>query len=372
MLHNNRVALVYDWFDSWGGVERILLTLSEMFPQADWYTSIFDPTRASWAKKLNPHTSYVQRMPVFIKHNRVFSTPLYPFAFEAFDFSDYKLVISITSSFAKGIITKPPTRHICYLLTPTRFLWSHEKEYRARSLASRAYIEYLKKWDRIASHRPDEYICISQTVQRRLQLLYDRTGVVIYPPFDIEYWKTMKEQTNSPFSTLPSPFFLLVSRLEPYKKIDLAIQAFNQLSDLHLIIVGNGTRKHTLVGQAGKNITFLHNISDTELAGLYSQAQALIMPQEEDFGMTALEAQFFGCPVIAYKKGGAMETVREEKTGIFFDEQNVHSLTSALEKFEGEAYNLHESTKKHGPENVKGFSRETYEKKFRAIVDKYV
>ena len=251
-MNYRKIAIGDDWLDKWGGVERVLLTLYEMFPNAQWYTSYFDKDKAPWAKQLNPQTSFIQKLPQFIRGSRMASLPLYPFAFESFDFSGYDLVISVTSSFAKGVITRPPTKHICYLLTPTRFLWSHQKDYGTDSLLIRPYINYLKRWDKIASQRPDHYVCISKTVRKRLQLCYDRAGVVIYPPFDVEYWNKIKSQIpNSKFQLIPeyqlptTNYYLVVSRLEPYKRVDLVIDVFNKIGK-PLVIVGSGSQYQKL------------------------------------------------------------------------------------------------------------------------------
>src|SRR3989338_7774346 len=191
-----KTAIVYDWIDKWGGVERLLLTLSEIFPDADFYTSIYDPIKAPWAKDLNIKTSYMQRLPDKIKKNRILSIPFYPFAFENFNFNNYDLVISVTSSFAKGIITKPETKHICILLTPPRFLWLYSHLYIPADYQSLfwGYLQYLKKWDLAAANRPDKIISISKTVQKRTKKIYNRDSEVIYPPFDFSYWGKIKQQ----------------------------------------------------------------------------------------------------------------------------------------------------------------------------------
>lgn len=367
---NKKIAIVYDWIDKWGGVERVLLTFHEMFPNAIFYTSYFDKDSASWAKDLKIKTSYLQKFPNFIKKNRIFSFLFYPFIFELFDFSNYDLVISITSSFAKSIITKPGTRHLCYLLTPTRYFWSHKKDYLKNKLFSYLvsnYIDQIKKWDFVAAQRPDKIISISETVKKRCLQYYKRDSEIIYPPFDIDYWKNIKNSSFAKASEDKQKFFLIVSRLEPYKKINLAIKVFNKLNK-QLIIVGEGSQVDKLKQMAGKNIIFLSKLSDVELGSFYSNTQALIMPQEEDFGLVSLEAQFFGCPVIAYKKGGATETVIDGKTGIFFDNQNEQSLKRAIERFNRIRYNLRNKVRKFEIENTERFSKERFIGNFLKIL----
>ncbi|MDH7476427.1 MAG: glycosyltransferase [Microgenomates group bacterium] len=360
-----KIAIVYDWIDKWGGVERVLLELSKLFPQADFYTSYYDEKKASWAKNLNIKTSFIQKLPKFIRRRRTLSLPFYPFAFESFNFNSYNLVISVSSSFAKSVITKPGTLHICYLLTPTRFLWLYPELYLSRLIQRIGswYFNYLRKWDFVAGQRPDRIIAISKTVADRCKKYYKREAEVLYPPFDKYYWERVQHSKFN-LKRLTFKYYLIVSRLEPYKKVDLAVNVFNKRKDLNLIIVGEGTEKEKLKQIAGENIKFLGKATNEELAKLYSEAEALIMPQEEDFGYVALEAQFFGCPVIAFKKGGAVETVSEGKTGIFFDHQNEKSLSQALERFKTMSYNLRYQTVKTGRENTENFATSIFKKRF--------
>jgi glycosyltransferase involved in cell wall biosynthesis len=373
MFSDKKIAIVYDWIDKWGGVERVLLNLHEIFPNAVFYTSYFDREKAEWAKDLNIKTSFLQSFPSMIKKNRILSLPFFPFVFESFNFAGYDLVISITSSFAKSAVTQPGTKHICYLLTPTRYLWSHKKDYLKNKFISYligGYLDYFKNWDKITAQRPDKIISISETVRTRCQKYYGRDSEVVYPGFDTEYWEGIKSQMtnyklqmNNKYKIPNDKYYLIVSRLEPYKKIDMAINVFNKLNK-KLIIVGKGSRSNELKQLAGDNITFLSGLSDVELGDLYSNAQALIMPQEEDFGYIALEAQFFGCPVIAYKKGGAKETIIDGKTGIFFTDQTGQSLKRAVERFDKIKYNLRKNTAKFGIINIDKFSKEKFIEKF--------
>lgn len=366
-MNDKKIAIVYDWIDKWGGVERVLLTLHEMFPHAEFYTSYFDSETASWAKDISIKSSFIQKLPTIIKKNRILSLLIYPFVFESFDFSSYDLVISVTSSFSKSIITKPGTTHICYLLTPTRFLWSHKKQYIQGSIRKKTadlFRGYLEKWDLVASERPDKIISLSKTVQERCQKYYKRDSQVIYPPFDEAYWNKIRLKIKDERLRIKSNnYYLIVSRLEPYKKVDLAVKSFNQLN-MNLIIIGTGTQEKYLRKIAKKNIQFIPYVSDEELARLYSDAEALIMPQEEDFGYVSLEAQFFGCPVISYNKGGAVETIIPNKTGLFFIAQNPSALTRTLEHFHTISYNLKKSTQRLGRENVERFNKKIFMNNF--------
>lgn len=324
-----KVAIVYDRVNKWGGAERVLLTLHKMFPEAPLYTSVYDEKGASWAKVFpSIKTSFLQKIP-FAKTSHELIGWLMPFAFESFNFDNYDLVISVTSEAAKGVITKPGTKHICYCLTPTRYLWSaHEVYFRNPIIKfiSKPIVKWLKDWDRIAAQRPDVIIAISTEVKRRIKRYYGRDAEKIYPPVEIKSQRLELRSKNP-------KFFLIVSRLVPYKKVDLAVKAFNKLK-LPLVVVGTGSEALKLKLMAEKNIQFTGMVSEEELSGYYRNAKALIMPQEEDFGIVSVEAQSFGVPVIAYKKGGAIDTVIPDKTGIFFNEQKQESLMRAVGKFE--------------------------------------
>ncbi len=363
------IALVYDWFDSWGGAERVLLTLDEMFPHAHWYTSYIDYKDAPWARDLTSvHTSFIHSLP-FIRKSRLLSAPFYPMAFENFDFSAYDLVISVTSSYAKGIITKPSTKHICYMLTPTRFLWSKKKDYLKDSTRKlvRPYTRYIQEWDKQASQRPDSIIAISKTVQDRIKETYERDSSVVYPPFDTDYWEGTLRKAQRPAGDIPSSFYLLVSRIRPYKKVDIAVRAFNSLKEENLVVVGSGRKKDVayLKSLAQQNTCFLENVSDHELAYLYSHAKGLIMPQEEDFGYIALEAQACTCPVIAYNKGGATETVKHKKSGYLFNDQSSTGILEAVENYEKLAYTIQRHLQKAGLDEVRPFDKSSFITKFK-------
>jgi len=365
-IENLRIALVYDWLDSQGGAERVLHVLAKLFPHADWYTSIVD---AHHKAEFSPETSFLQKIPYFNSH-RTLALPLYPLAFESFNFTGYDLVISITSSFAKGIITKPETRHLCYMLTPTRFLWVTPDEYLSRPMQAliKPYITYLKKWDLQAAKRPDRFIAISQTVSERIRMFYEESSDIVYPPFDYIYWERHLRSASFKRFSLPEGYYLIVSRLKKYKKVDLAIQAFNKISQSHLVIVGEGPEKAYLQSIAAGNIHFLGAVTDNELAYLYSHAKGFIMPQEEDFGYTSLEAQVCSCPVIAYNKGGATETVQHLKTGYLFPEQTPESLLEALENFSQHVYTIDHYLQLHGSDYIKQFSEDVFKKSFMNII----
>lgn len=351
-----KVAIVYDRVNKWGGAERVLLTLHELFPKAPLYTSIYNKDKASWAK-IFPEikTSFIQKIP-FLKDNHELIPFLMPLAFQLHNFDEYDLVISVTSEFAKNITVKNGI-HLCYCLTPTRYLWSGHDYYfqnkNIRKLLS-PIINYLKWVDKKASKKPNKIIAISRVVQKRIKKYYQKDSQIIYPP--VEKIKRLKEKIKN-----KNEYYLVVSRLVSYKKVDLAINAFNKLK-YTLVIVGTGKEERKLKKLANKNVKFVGNPSDQKLARYYKNASALIFPQEEDFGIVAVEAQSFGTPVIAYKKGGALDIV-SSKTGIFFEKQSIESLIKAVQSFKPKNFN-----KKDIINNSKKFSKKRFKAEFLQIV----
>jgi len=330
-----KVAIVYDRVNKWGGAERVLLTLHKIFPKAPLYTSVYDKKNASWANIFHVKTSFLQYVP-FAKSHHEFFAPLMPFAFALFSFKEYDLVISVTSEYAKGVITTGKTKHLCLCLTPTRYLWSgyhhyfHNKIFRQ---VTHPLVFLLRKWDTYIASLPDQYIAISQEVQKRIQKYYHRKSVVIYPAVT----KLPKPENTNLFE---KNYFLVVSRLSrftSYKRVDLAVAAATKLG-ASLIVVGNGDSSY-LKEIAGPTIQFMQKTTDAELARLYANCKALIFPGREDFGLTMVEALSFGKPVIAYKAGGALEIVKPGKTGTFFKSQTESSLVKALKSFREDSYN---------------------------------
>jgi glycosyltransferase involved in cell wall biosynthesis len=360
-----KVAIVYDRVNKWGGAERVLLALHEIFPDAPLFTSVYDPKGASWAKVFpEVRTSFLQKVP-FAKENHEFLAFLMPSAFESFDFSNFDLVVSVTSESAKGIKVKRGTRHICYCLTPTRYLWSHHDLYFKNFILkflSKPAVWYLRRWDKKAAKRPDVIIAISTEVKNRIKKYYKREAGVVFPPVEVKSQKSKVKIINQKLKA----YYLLVGRLDyGYKKVDLAIEAFNRLGKA-LVIVGGGRERKRLMKGAKKNIRFVGQVSEKKLVEFYRGAKALIMPQEEDFGMVAIEAQSFGVPVIAFKKGGAADTVIPGKTGIFFEEQRPESLMSAVARFEKKRFivqNLYTNARK--------FTKEVFRKKILDLIGKY-
>lgn len=373
-----KVALVYDRVNKWGGAERVLLMLHELFPDAPLYTSVYNPVNASWAKVFDIRTSFLQKLPKASSSHELYAS-LMPFAFESFSFDKYDLVISVTSEAAKGIITKPGTIHICYCLTPTRYLWSGYGDYFNNNIfrvLSFPLVYYLRKWDKVASKRPDFYIAISKEVQKRIKKYYERESKVIYPPLSfgnsqllignaarIGNVKLNTSDDTSCANVNPitkNEYFLIVSRLVPYKKIDIAIKAFNKLK-MPLKIIGTGSQESYLKKIAGPAIEFLGNLTDYDLVEYYKSCSALIFPSNEDFGLVAIEAQGLGKPVIAFKDGGALETVVEGKTGEFFYPQTEEAIIKVIQNFDSAKYDIKLCIKQADKFNRKIFKKQLVE-----------
>jgi len=278
-------------------------------------------------------TSFMDKLPLVKRYHQPF-LPLYPLAFEGFDLAGYDLVISNKSGFCHGVITSPDTLHICYCLTPTRFLWNYPGYARREGLGRLArlalppFLNYLRLWDRAAADRVDHFIAISWTVQRRIAKYYRRDSIVIHPPVDTSKYTP---------SDYHDDYFLIVSRLIPYKRIDLAVRAFNELG-LPLVIIGDGRDCHSLRALARSNIEFLGHIPDGKLGDYFARCRAFIFPGQEDFGIAPVEAQAAGRPVIAYAAGGALDTVREGVTGAFFYDQTPEALIQVIKEFDETGY----------------------------------
>lgn len=333
-----KVALVYDRVNKWGGAERVLLALHEIWPEAPLYTAVYDEKRAAWAKVFKIKTSFLQHIPFAKSYHELY--PWFtPMAFESFTFDEYDAVISVTSAEAKGIVTKPKTLHICYCLTPTRYLWSGYEQYQAHpgmgALSGLARVSHallaptLRRWDLVAASRPDYYIAISNRVKERIERYYHRASDVIYPPADLEKFKSKHKTLNSKHS-----YFLVVSRLVGHKRVDVIIEAFNELG-WPLVIIGDGLQKEELKHIARNNIQFIDRyLTEAELSSYYESCRALIHAADEDFGIVAVEALAAGKPVVTFAESGVAEIVEHGKTGVLFDEQSKRAIISALRIFD--------------------------------------
>lgn len=334
-----RTAIVHDWLTGMRGGEKVLEALCELFPDADLFTLLHIPGAVSGLiEKRRITTSFIQRLPLAKKRYRLY-LPLFPLAVEGFDLKGYDLVISSSHCAAKGVIPGPNALHISYIHSPMRYVWDMYGEYfgKARGLSGlliRLFAHYLRLWDSSSSCRVDFFVANSNHVSKRIMRYYRRDSSVIYPPVDVSRFSIAEQAT--------ADYYLIVSAFAPYKRLDIAVEAFNALGK-RLLIAGTGQEEKRLKAMAGKNIEFLGWKSDTEVAKLYRNCRALVFPGEEDFGITPVEAMACGRPVIAYGKGGALETVRglnapegrgNSPTGVFFYEQTAEALKDAVESFE--------------------------------------
>jgi glycosyltransferase involved in cell wall biosynthesis len=363
MASPRKIALIHDWLTGMRGGEKVLEVLCELFPSADIYTLLHAPGQVSpLIERHKIVTSYLQKIPGIIRTYRYF-LPFMPGAIEKFDFSDYDLMISTSHCVAKGAIPGPRAQHWSYCHTPMRYVWDQFPEYfgpgRA-SLLTRAVMKavrpYLQKWDIRTAGRVHHYLANSENVKERIQRIYHRESCVVYPPVDYAFFSERRIERDQ---ETPPPFYLIVSALVPYKRVDLAVKAFNKL-EKQLLIIGQGPEYKRLRDMAGPNIHFSGWANEEQLRWNYSRCQALLFPGEEDFGIVPLEAMSAGRPIIAFRKGGALETVVEGKTGLFFDKQSPEALLLALQQLESRKFNV-QDIQRHASQ----FSRQRCLEEFR-------
>lgn len=330
-----KVALVHEHLAQDGGAERVARVFQAMYPEAPLFTLVYNRERAHPSfRGTDIRTSFIQRLPGGVRFFPWY-LPLMPTAVELFDLRGFDVVISSASAFAKGVITDPQTLHLCYLHSPTRYLWSDSLQYVKdlpypkvmKAIISR-HLTNLRQWDRMAADRVDDYVVNSQLVNHRLQKYYRRHGTVIHPPIDVDRFTVGRTTKN---------YYVTGGRLAFYKRFDLAVQAFNHLK-IPLKIFGTGPALKSLQAMAHTNIEFVGRVPDADLNALYSQAVAFINPQEEDFGITVVEAMAAGRPVIAYAAGGALETVKPGVTGVLFPDQDWEALADTVVRFKPEQY----------------------------------
>lgn len=325
-----KVAIIHDWIVSYGGGESVVLKLHELYPDAPVYTSVYNKKiMGKYFKDIDVRTSFIQNLPFGISKYKYY-LPLMPIAFEQFDLKQYDLIISSSSCCAKGVNVNANSTHICYCHTPMRYAWDMYNEYNKEKGLKKAIIasqmHKLRQWDVLSSNRVDYFIANSQYVANRIKKHYRRESTVIYPGVNDNYYKI-------PIIEKTEEFYLLVTRLVNYKKVEVIINAFNKIG-LPLIIVGDGPEKKRLKQIANKNIIFKGFISDEQLKTLYQKCKAFVYMAEEDFGIVLAEAQAMGKPVIAYKKGGASEIIKDDITGFLVQEQNEESLIKEVKKME--------------------------------------
>jgi|CXWL01.1.fsa_nt_gi glycosyltransferase involved in cell wall biosynthesis len=326
-----RVAIVHDFLFKLGGAERVLKEIADLYPKAPIYTLIYDEEKCGEVfPKERVVASKLKRFPKFLQKRPQYLLNSMPEAIEAFDFTDFDLVISSSGAFSHGIITGPKTKHLCYCHSPMRYAWDYTHEYLEEKKFSwwkewlvRRSLHELRQWDRTAADRPDHYLANSKHVAKRLKKYFQVVAEVLYPPVDVDRFYPYEAAED---------FFLIVSALTSFKKIDLAISAFNKMGK-QLIIIGDGNERPALEALAGPNIRFLGRQSDEEVKSYLQSMRALIFPGEEDFGITPVEAMACGKPVIAYGKGGVTESVIDGISGILFSQPTVASLEHAVAEY---------------------------------------
>lgn len=330
-----KVAIVHDWLPYIGGAEQVIQSILEVFPGAILYTSIYNKRRmGDFFAGTEVRTSFLDKLP-FARTKHGLYLSLMPYAFEQFDLRGFDLVLSSSTSCAKGVLTGTRTLHLCYCNTPMRYAWDFYFDYlyQSKNPMRRGLIHLLmhriRLWDAVSAARVDGFIANSRNVAARIQKHYRRDAEILYPPVRLPDPQSVPHGHGD--------YYLVLSRLVPYKRIDLAVEAFNDLK-LPLFIAGEGPEEKRLKGMAQDNIRFLGRVSDTEKHRLYAGCKGFVFPGEEDFGITPVEAQGFGKPVIAYGRGGALETVISGRTGLFFSQQSPEALRAAVAQAEQTAF----------------------------------
>lgn len=358
-----KIALVHEFLTQLGGAERVLEAFHELFPDAPVFTIVHDPEKTEQRyRDWDIRTSFVQRMPGGVRHYQYF-LPLMPRAVETFPLDEFDVVLSDSSAFAKGARTRLNTVHISYCHTPTRYLWESLDQYvdsgkhpKVLKMAVKPWLKhYLKRWDYQAAQRPHHLIANSQTVMSRIRRYYDRDADVIYPPVDTDFFQ--------PITRNKEEYYFIASRLEPYKQVGLAIEAFGQLG-LPLRVAGTGTDIYKLRSLAKGNIEFLGRVSDAELRALYSHARGFVFPSLEDAGIVVLESLASGTPVIGLNKGGTAEYIQDGVQGVLFENQTAADIVAAVKRFKKMDFSP-DKLRQHALR----FDKQVFKRKIREYID---
>ena len=372
-----KIALVHDWLTVYAGAERVLGGLLQMYPEADLFALVDSlplPDRGFLGSR-SVHTSFIQGLPGVRKHYRTY-LPLMPLAVEQFDLSAYDLVISSSHAVAKGVITGPDQLHICLCYSPIRYAWDLQHQYLREAGLERGFrgwlakliLHYIRLWDLRTANGVDEFVAISHYIARRIRKVYRRESTVIYPPVDVADFPLCRDKED---------FYVTASRMVPYKKVDLIVEAFSAMPDKRLVVIGDGPDFAKVRAKAGPNVQLLGFAGAEVLRDHLQRARAFVFAAEEDFGIAPLEAQACGTPVIAYGKGGALETIdplfdlesggaSSAPTGVFFPEQSVDAIVAAVRRFEAEGAAI---TPEACRENALRFSPERFRSEFAAFVE---
>ncbi len=358
-----KVAIVHYWLVSMRGGERVLEALCELFPQADIYTHVYDPDSVSpIIRNRVVHTTLIGRLPFARKLYKHY-LPLMPMALEQLDLRDYDLVISSESGPAKGVLTRPDTVHVCYCHSPMRYIWNMYLDYKeSANWLLRPLMMWLagslRTWDQSTANRVDLFLANSENIRRQINKYYRRDAVVVYPPVDVDALEASADNDG---------YYLAVGQLVRYKRMDLAIEACNRLHR-RLIVVGEGEEYKSLLRLAGPTVTLVGKQGGEELRGLYSGCRALLFPGEEDFGIVPVEAMASGKPVVALRRGGAVETVVDGLSGLFVDDQTVEAFQSAILHFEEIEHTFDAAAIAR---YARRFSRQEFKRRFIDVLERY-
>ena len=355
-----KIAIVHDWLTNMGGAEQVVINFKKIYPDAPIYTTFYNPEKLDdELKNIDVRTSCLQKKKMITNHKKYF--PLMPMAFEKFNLNEYDIVLSSSSSCAKGVLTKPGSIHICYCHTPMRYAWEKRDEYtqnmgRLKKKLVEILLHYMRIWDLTSASRVDYFIANSTEVQKRIMKHYKRESVIINPPVRCSLFN---------ISETDKDYYFIVSRLIGYKRFDIAVKACKELGR-KLVIIGDGVERKNLekIADGDENITFLGRQSDDVVKKYMSECKALLFPGEEDFGIVPVEAQACGRPVIAYGKGGVLDSVIDGQTGVFFSEQSVNSLKEAILKFEKMKFNKNQIR-----ENALRFDEKVFQEKIKNFID---
>lgn len=360
-----KIAIVHDWLEKYAGSERVLEQIVDLFPEADLFSLVDFLEDRSFIKNKKVHTSFIQKFPLAKKYFRYY-LPLFPLAIENLDLSNYDLIISSSHCVAKSVKKHKNQIHISYVHTPVRYAWDLREAYLEgaglnrgiKKLLANLVLDYIKKFDLRTAERVDYFIANSQFVRERIKRIYGRDAHIIYPPVDVNRFSLNEKKED---------FYLVVSRLEPYKKVHLIVEAFTRMPDKRLVVIGDGSQMKKIKEIAGRNIEILGYQKDEVVKEYMEKAKAFIYAAEEDFGIVMVEAQSAGTPVLAYRKGGASEIIIEGVTGLFFDSQTPDAIIEAVKKLE-KSYDKFDF--KEIRKNSLRFSIERFRKEFKEFVDK--
>ncbi len=358
-----KLAIVHDWLTNMGGAEQVVINFKEIYKDAPIYTLFYNPNNLDEKlKDLDVRTSFLQKKKMVTNHKKYF--PLMPLAFENFNLNEYDVILSSSSSCAKGVITKPGSIHICYCHTPMRYAWELRDDYiqgmgKLKRKLVKILCHYMRIWDVASANRVDYFIANSTAVQKRIKKHYKRDSVVINPPVRCKLFDISENDGD---------YYFVISRLVTYKRFDLAVKACKELGK-KLVIIGDGPERENLekIADGDENIKFLGRQPDEVVKKYMQECKALLYPGEEDFGIVPVEAQACGRPVIAFGKGGVLDSVIDGKTGIFFKEQTVESLKEAIEKFEKMKF-----SKKEIREHALEFDEKVFQKKIKEFIDEKI